>query len=506
MSARPHIVWFKRDLRAEDHPALAAAATAGAVIPLYIVEPDWWAQPDMSARQWDFIAEILHDLRNRLGALGQPLIVRSGDAVQVLEQLTAEHGCAGLWSHEETGGAWTFQRDRRVASWAQSNGVIWRELQQQGVFRRLETRDGWAKRWDALMAEPMIAPPSLPPVTADELGAIPTAADLGLATDLCPDRQIGGRGQGVERMHSFLKTRGETYRTAMSSPVTGAEACSRLSPYLAWGALSLREVTQATWARQREARQVKGGKWRGALSSFNGRLHWRSHFMQKLEDAPRMEFQNLHRGYDGMRPETDAARLQAWAKGETGFPFVDACMRSLIATGWLNFRMRAMLMAVASYHLWLPWRSSGEHLARMFTDYEPGIHWPQTQMQSGTTGTNTVRIYNPVKQGADQDPTEAFTRRWVPELAPIEDEFLQEPWKASNAGAVLGKTYPLPIVDHLSAAKEAREKVWAVRKGTAFRAEASAIQNKHGSRKSDIPNRGQRPSASAQRKQMSFDL
>ena len=511
MTETPHIVWFKRDLRVADHPALSEAARHGPVIPLYVVEPDWWAGPDMSGRQWDFIAECLAELRDDLAALGQQLIVRTGNVVEVLEELTAAHGCAGLWSHEETGGAWTYQRDKRVAAWAKSRGVRWRELQQQGVFRRLDTRDGWARRWDALMAEPTAETPVLRPVEWLRSDPIPSAADLGLAPDPCPGRQIGGRKAANERLESFLTTRGAPYRTAMSSPITAAEACSRLSPHLAWGAISLREVAQATWARQR-ALKTAGGRtpWRGAMASFNGRLHWRSHFMQKLEDAPRMETENLHRGYDALARVADAERLNAWTTGQTGFPFVDACMRSLIATGWINFRMRAMLMAVASYHLWLPWRATGQHLARMFTDYEPGIHWPQVQMQSGTTGTNTVRIYNPVKQGIDQDPTGVFTRKWVPELAMIDDEFVHEPWKAPNAGAVLGQAYPHPIVDHLTAAKEAREKVWAVRKGGAFRAEASAIQSKHGSRKSGIPMRGREgrrgPKRGAAQGQTEMDL
>lgn len=168
-----------------------------------------------------------------------------------------------------------------------------------------------------------------------------------------------------------------------------------------------------------------------------------------------------------------------------------------------------MVMATASYHLWLPWRATGLHLARMFTDYEPGIHWSQTQMQSGTTGINTVRIYNPVKQGHDQDPTGAFTRRWVPELAVIPDKYLQEPWRAETANDVLGKTYPDRIVDHVVAAREARDKVWAVRRGGSFHDEASAIQSKHGSRKSGIPNRGQRRRkrlSSKQNDQMRLDL
>jgi deoxyribodipyrimidine photo-lyase len=158
--------------------------------------------------------------------------------------------------------------------------------------------------------------------------------------------------------------------------------------------------------------------------------------MQKLEDEPAIETRCLHPACEGLRPrEADAARLAAWEAGETGIPFVDACMRYLRATGWLNFRMRSMLVAVASYHLWLDWRATGPHLARMFTDYEPGIHWPQVQMQSGTTGMNTVRIYNPVKQGRDQDPSGAFTRAWVPEVRDVPDRFLQEPWTLGGRGA-----------------------------------------------------------------------
>ena len=382
----------------------------------------------------------------------------------------------------------------------------WQEERQSGVIRRIGTRDGWARRWDAFMGEAETLPPrALPPLDI-ESGPIPTAADLGLAPDPCAERQRGGRTTGLDLLDSFLHQRGAPYRKAMSSPVTGFEHCSRLSPHLAWGTLAMRGTAQATWGRQRDLKQhgIKGG-WRGSMSSFSGRLHWRDHFTQKLEDEPRLEFENLHRAYDGLRATLpDATRLHAWAMGETGLPFVDACMRALNATGWMNFRMRAMLMAVASHHLWLDWRKPGEHLARQFTDYEPGIHWPQVQMQSGTTGINTVRIYNPVKQGQDQDPNGTFTRQWLPELANVPDTFLQTPWKWEGAAGILGRTYPDPIVDHLLAAREAREKVWSRRRGPAYRKDANAIQSKHGSRKSGIPNRGQRTSKDSM--QLALDL
>jgi len=476
------VVWFKRDLRSVDHAALACAARSGPVLPLYIVEPDLWQQPDASYRQWAFIAETLSELREALGRLGQPLIVRTGMVVEILGDLKRQRAISALWSHEETGNDWTFQRDRQVSAWCRDNGVPWHELQNHGVWRKLKSRDGWATRWDQLMSQPCSSTPRLAPIDI-ELGSIPTAADVGLIADACSGRQVGGRRAGLERLESFLTERGKHYQRAMSSPLAGISSCSRLSPYLAWGAVSIREVAQANEARRR-ALHPSEKTWRKSLRSFSGRLHWHCHFIQKLEDEPRVEFENLHRLYDGLRPkDPDITRLHAWEKGETGYPFLDACMRSLMATGWLNFRMRAMLMAVAAYHLWLDWRAPGLHLARMFTDYEPGIHWSQVQMQSGTTGINTVRIYNPVKQGFDQDPTGAFIRQWLPELSQIPDQYLHEPWLADNAAEVIGTRYPERIFDHMAAARVARERIWGVRRRPEFRSQAQAIVTKHASRK-----------------------
>ncbi|MCT4553877.1 MAG: deoxyribodipyrimidine photo-lyase [Pelagimonas sp.] len=482
------VVWFKRDLRATDHAALARAAACGPVLPLYVVEPDLWQQPDASARQWGFVAETLAELRDDLAGLGQPLIVRYGPILQVLAGLRQGGALSTLWSHEETGNDWTYRRDQQVAVWCRDQGVPWHEVQNHGVWRRLKSRNGWAQRWDQLMAQPIVSAPALAPVAFDPQ-PIPSARDLGLAADGAQQRQTGGRFAASHNLNSFLTTRGAQYQRAMSSPLEGATACSRLSPYLAWGVLSMREVAQATETRRRLLPPRASG-WRRSLRSFSGRLHWHCHFIQKLEDEPRIEFENLHRLYDALRPKPpDATLLRQWALGETGYPFLDACMRSLQATGWLNFRMRAMVMATAAYHLWLDWRAPGLHLARMFTDYEPGIHWSQVQMQSGTTGINTVRIYNPVKQGYDQDPQGVFIRRWLPELAEIPDHAIHEPWKSDTASAIIGRHYPARVFDHLLAAKAARDKIWAIRKSDTFRAEAQAIVAKHASRKSPRPAR-----------------
>ena len=475
------LIWFKRDLRIFDHPALTRAAGLGAVLPLYIVEPEYWLLPDTSARQWEFTAEALTDLRGQLADVGAPLVVRVGEAVQVLERMCRQHAITRIISHEETGNLWTYGRDRRVAAWARGAGIVWEEAPQSGVVRRLVSRNGWQGQRDAFMAAPALpAPVALRVVPGLEPGMIPTARALRLTEDRCAHRQIGGRAQGLTLLDSFLATRAEPYRAAMSSPVTGERSCSRLSPHIALGSLSLREVVQATLARQADR---AGGRWGGSLASFQSRLAWRDHFVQKLEDAPSIETRCLQRAVESLRPrDSDAARLAAWEKGETGLPFLDACLRYLAATGWLNFRMRSMVMACASYHLWLDWRDTGAILARRFTDYEPGIHWPQVQMQSGTTGINTPRIYNPVKQGWDQDPTGVFTRRWLPELAAVPDIFLQEPWKWSGAGSILGRRYPEPLVDVATAQRAARDAVWGLRRKPAARAEVVEIIERHASR------------------------
>ncbi|MDX5349136.1 MAG: deoxyribodipyrimidine photo-lyase [Paracoccaceae bacterium] len=473
------LVWLKRDLRTHDHPALTLAAGLGPVLPVHIVEPSIWSLPDASARQWDFVAESLADLREGLASLGLPLIVRVGEAVEVLERLCRQHHIARIVSHEETGNLATYARDRAVAAWARGAGIRWTELPQSGVIRRLPDRDGWAGQRDGFMAQPLLPIPTARAVPGVEPGQIPTARALKLPPDACPHRQLGGRARALDLLDSFLARRGEPYRTAMSSPLTAERACSRLSAHLAWGTLSIREVVQATAARQAER---PGGRLGGALASFQSRLAWRDHFVQKLEDQPAIELRDLHPTAVTRPREVDATRLHAWTQGETGLPFLDACLRYLRATGWLNFRMRAMVTSVAAYHLWLDWRVTGQHLASLFTDYEPGIHWPQVQMQSGTTGINTPRIYNPVKQGQDQDPTGAFTRRWLPELAPVPDAFLQEPWKWPEARRLLGHRYPEPIVDVAAAARAAREAIWGARKAPGFAAAAEGIVRRHASR------------------------
>lgn len=496
------LVWFKRDLRIHDHAALRAACLAGPVACVYIVEPGYWQGEDTSQRQYDFLRECLRDLYRALKSQHLTLHVLCGEVPQVLERLHQQLAFTTLHAHQETGNALTFARDQAVARWCQHRGVTWHEHLQHGVFRRLASRDTWHSQWQALMQAEQIAPPPAqdapwpwpPEAWPDWRGWGKTAADT-------PLRQSGGRQEALKTLSSFLTHRSASYRGGISSPLRASEACSRLSPYLSLGCLSLRETVQATQARMQDANIPT---WqRQGLAAFMSRLHWHSHFIQKLESEPAIEWRNMHRGYDGLREaDWNPEHFERLRTGRTGWPLVDACVAMLAQTGWLNFRMRAMLVSVASYPLWLHWREVGQWLAQQFTDYEPGIHWSQMQMQAGTTGINTTRVYNPIKQAKDQDPTGVFVRHWLPVLQRVPDAWLFEPWKMpanvqAQCGVHIGADWPRPVVDLEQATRQAKARLHALRQTASVRAAKAGIVDKHGSRTAPRAERKSRKSADA---------
>ncbi len=465
------LVWLKKDLRVHDHAPLARAAAFDAVAALYVIEPEWLASAEFDAQHLEFTLACLGPLRVELAARGLPLLVRVGSVVDVFTALRREFAFTCLVSHEETGPLWSFERDKAVARWCRDEAVRWQEFAQTGVVRRMKSRSGWAARWQRRMNAPTVATPAGFAGARDvDVQDLPTLLQLGVA----PQHRAlprAGVAAAHDTLHSFLHERGENYRQALSSPLTAEQGCSRLSAHLVFGTLSMRTVHQATEARIAEATastDTAQKRFAYHLRGFASRLRWHCHFMQKLEDEPRVEQHNFARAYDGLREDRfNREHFEAWCAGRTGYPMVDACMRSLVATGWLNFRMRAMLVSFAAYHLWLHWREPGLFLARQFLDFEPGIHWSQMQMQSGTTGINTLRMYSPAKQAADHDPGGVFIRRWVPEIG--------------------SAAYPQPIVDECSAIANAKQRMYALRGTAPAREEAQAIQDKHGSRKSGLP-------------------
>lgn len=496
------LVWFKRDLRIADHAPLARAASCGRCLCLYVYEPELLTHPTTDAAHIDFINASLAELDAELRRLGGRLDIRTGNLPEVFDRLHAQQPIARIWSHQETGLGVTYERDRRVKRWAREQRIEWTELPNHGVFRPHPGRDGWSARWRARMAlAPTPAPARIHGVDAIGGHGIRSPAELGVAGAPRPESMCGGIRAATDVLADFLHRRSRGYRGGLSSPVTAWTSSSRLSPYLAWGNLSVRQVHQAARTRIEELREQPGPErldWARSIDAFVKRLHWHCHFIQKLEDQPDIEFRNLSRACDGLRDERpDQRLLEPWRQGQTGYPLVDACMRALLAGGWVNFRMRAMLMSFASYHLWQHWREPALHLARLFLDFEPGIHFSQTQMQSGTTGINAVRIYSPVKQVSDQDPEGVFIRRWCPELAGVPNAYLPRPETMpialqQAAGCIIGRDYPRPIVDNGRAYLSARRRMQRLRAGTESRSESAHIHQRHGSRKRPPSARGAR--------------
>jgi deoxyribodipyrimidine photo-lyase len=512
VSDRPaQLVWFKRDLRLHDHAALTAAAAHGPLLPLYVIEPELLAQPDSSTAHWRFVRPALLELRENLARLGAPLLVRSGDILAVLQALQQQCRFRAIWAHEETGTPWTYARDRAVRRWAREQGIALHELPQFGVVRRLTDRDLWDRRWEQFMQQPQAIPPAAiaPAAPLLDPGPLPTAAELtaqcGLRDEGVQRVQRGGEAAGLRVLDDFLQRRGSGYHYSLSSPLTAVNGCSRLSPHFAWGTLSLRRAVQELRRRQADvALDPAAGSWPRALAAFESRLHWHCHFIQKLEADPLLSERNLVRAFDGLREGNhNPTLLAAWAAGETGQPLVDACMRSLRATGWLNFRMRALLVSYLSYDLWQHWDRGGALLARLFADYEPGIHYSQLQMQSGTAGNSVLRIYNPLLQAQQHDPDGSFIRRWLPELAAVPTAFIHAPWllppdQQRAVGVIIGSHYPSPLVDHAAAYQAARSAIAAVRAGDEARRQIADVRQRHGSRRREPTRRRQSPAARGQ--------
>nr|MBV6630535.1 deoxyribodipyrimidine photo-lyase [Oceanococcus sp. HetDA_MAG_MS8] len=504
------VLWFKRDLRLYDHAAVTAASAHPRVLPVLVIEPEYWRQSDRSPRHYALWRQAAEDLLQSLRAMQRPGWVRHAPILQALDELRRQFGAFTLYSHQETDSQWTYSRDRSVSQWCRNQGMTWTQPRQFGVVRGMRRRQGWARQWEALMTEQPLAQPTWqgqPPPPGDPL---PRLQDIDFCAqdELPTTQQDSRRAASLQRLEQFLHQDGHSYRGGMSSPISAQRASSRLSLALSVGSLSLREIVHRSRERLQnlDPDDPAQRRWRASLRSFDKRLHWHCHFIQKLETAPHLEQRNMHSAYDALAPEpVTQDALNRWVQGQTGWPFVDACMRSLRHSGWINFRMRAMLVSVASYHLGIHWRESGVLLARIFCDYEAGIHWPQVQMQSGTTGINTYRMYNPIKQGLDQDPEASFIAQWVPELASLPPALRHQPWKAGHPPA----GYPSRIGDHSLLARAARQRRAGLRSGAAFAQEARALQAQLGSQASGMSRsmRGQRrqpPKPSAASRQLSL--
>lgn len=478
------VVWFKRDLRWVDHQPLAEAMRKGLpILPVFIIEPRLLDAPDYSNRHWKFMLECAHELKDALRSAGANLLILQGEVEDVFQEIKNQFGSFFLFSHAETGNMITYQRDLSIKNWCKQHGIPWSEYFQHAVTRGRTSRNGWDKDWEVFMNTPL-EHPDYSKLYYFEAGEqlITQFPQRFVPLDESEEMQLGGRSKAIHLLSTFLNRRVNNYSRSISKPTESRSYCSRLSPHLAWGSISIREVVQSTSAMI--ASQPRNRN----LLNYMSRLHWHCHFIQKLESEPRMELHNQNSAYDSFRTEMNTGFFQQWSTGMTGVPLIDACMRCVNTTGYINFRMRAMLVSFWTHHLQQPWQAAALHLARQFLDYEPGIHYPQHQMQAGTVGYHTLRIYNPEKQAEDHDSNAVFIQKWVPELRNLPPHFARAPWLMTSMEAIMenfepGRDYPNPMCDLENAARFAKDQIFHIKKSQEARAIAHQISRIHVNKK-----------------------
>ncbi|MFT4802650.1 MAG: deoxyribodipyrimidine photo-lyase, partial [Flavobacteriaceae bacterium] len=481
MNTEPlNIVWLKRDLRLQDHEPLFKAEQA--VIPyiiIYLFEPNIIEYPDTSPRHLQFTYHSIKSLNKSLKQYNRCVDVFYGEAIDIFTFIINNYSIQQLFSYQESGTKTTWKRDKQINRFCIENNIVWKESQRDGIIRGLKNRDTWNKRWHAIMHLPIIKNNySVSKLNALEHSYILPSELITKLENYPKQFQPAGEENALRYLNSFTQKRGFNYHRHISKPTESRIACSRLSPYFAWGNISIKQVFQFVGTHP------NGSTNNRAFSGMLTRLHWHCHFIQKFEVECTYETLCINKGYELLEHKKNETFIKAWKTGQTGYPLIDACMRAVEKTGWINFRMRAMVVSFLTLNLDQDWRDGTYHLARQFLDYEPGIHYPQFQMQAGTTGINTVRLYNPVKNSQEHDSEGVFIKKWIQELTNVPINHIHEPWKMTAmeqifCGVIIGEDYPSPIVNLQESARIARDKIWGHKKHPAVQKEKQRLLNTH---------------------------
>ena len=467
-----NIVWLKRDLRSQDHASFEAAENSQIpYLSIFIFEPSIISYADTSLRHLQFQYHSLLELNVEFKNNNKCIFLFQAEAIDVFNLLHQQFDIQNVFSYQESGIQLTYERDILLNQFFKNNSIDWIQYQRDGIIRKLKNRNDWDKKWFETMHQPMIQNNYKYQAAITFQNPYEIQKDFVEQLTVYPmQMQPAGEKYAYQYLQSFLQTRGYNYSKHISKPLLSRTSCTRISPYLAWGNLSIRQVYQHTLVATKDI------KFKRPFQNFLSRLHWHCHFIQKFEMECRYEKECINRGYEFIEREEQNDLIDAWKNGNTGVPLVDACMKCLHTTGWINFRMRALIVSFLTHHLFQDWRKGVYFLAQQFLDYEPGIHYPQFQMQAGTTGINMIRVYNPIKNSLEHDEQALFIKKWLPQLANLPLSFIHQPWLMTSMDErlynfKLGLDYPKPIIDLENDLRTNTDKLWAMRKNETVIAE-----------------------------------
>ena len=465
MSDSPVIVWFTHDLRLGDNAALtAAAATGRPVLPVYILDdetPGDWAMG--AASRW-WLERSIKSLEQSIKEIGGRLYLRRGNSLDVLKQLAGE-AAAGAIHFSRNHAPWSGKLEQHIAAWRKDNGIDCKRFAGYLLHDPQSIRTGAGDPYKVytpfsracFATEPFREPRPVPEDMQFWLGGISTddVNDWRLY-DGKPDwaNEFGERWspgeQGArDKLDRFIAEAAGDYKEARDLP--RLFATSRLSPHLHFGEISPLQCWHAARHAMADGRRTidEGGQ------TFLKELLWREFSYHLLHHWPDLMSKPFKAEFEDFPWSDDETALQAWQRGETGYPIVDAGMRELWATGWMHNRVRMITASFLIKHLLIPWQRGEAWFWDTLVDADIGSNSASWQWVAGcgADAAPYFRIFNPVLQGEKFDPDGAYVRRWVPELKDVPKAFVHKPWEApalvlKDAGVVLGKTYPKPMVDH----------------------------------------------------------